>query len=241
VATVYTVIGQHRTLPGLLLLHGDDNRYYAHVAGGRLSPVAPTAAWVLDADGAPGKDTAPNATAPVSSLELPDHAERRPTSTRAKMAQGVDGWRPVRMLAIVLALILGIALVAPAALAHAPAMATTSTDVALLAAPNAEAEVLATLPAGAEVELTGAADGEFLEVSSDGQLGWAAVHSLDGRIDTAPVVLDASLRAAPNEDGEILGAVQAGSTVILTGASVDGYLAASFAGTGGWLPASAVA
>jgi hypothetical protein len=29
--------------------------------------------------------------------------------------------------------------------------------------------------------------------------------------------------------------------VILTGASVDGYLAASFAGTGGWLPASAVA
>src|SRR5215207_7212888 len=51
VATVYTVVGQHRTLPGLLLLHGDDNRYYAHVAGGRLSPVAPTAAWVLDADG----------------------------------------------------------------------------------------------------------------------------------------------------------------------------------------------
>jgi hypothetical protein len=60
-------------------------------------------------------------------------------------------------------------------------------------------------------------------------------------IDTAPVILDASLRAAPTADGEILGAVQAGSTVILTGASVDGFLAASVAGTGGWLPASAVA
>ena len=44
-----------------------------------------------------------------------------------------------------------------------------------------------------------------------------------------------------NEDGAILGAVQAGSTVILTGASVDGFLAASFDGTGGWLPANAVA
>jgi hypothetical protein len=68
-----------------------------------------------------------------------------------------------------------------------------------------------------------------------------SVDSLDGMIDTAPVILDARLRAAPTNDGEILGLVQAGSTVILTGASVDGFLAASFVGTGGWLPASAVA
>jgi len=67
------------------------------------------------------------------------------------------------------------------------------------------------------------------------------VDSLAGEIDTALVVLDASLRAAPNNDGAILGAVQAGSTVILTGASIDGYLAASFDGTGGWLPANTVA
>ena len=59
------------------------------------------------------------------------------------------------------------------------------------------------------------------------------VDSLAGEIDTALVVLDASLRAAPNNDGAILGAVQAGSTGILTGASIDG--------TGGWLPANAVA
>lgn len=239
-ATVYTVAGQHRTAPGLLLLLGDDNRYYAH-AGGRLSPIERTAAWVLDGNGEPGTDIAPVAVVPVSAPELPNSFERRPMSLHPMAAQAVSGWRMMRMLAIVLALILGMALAAPAALASAPALATASTDVALLAAPSVEAAVLAMLPAGAEVELTGAADGEFLEVSSDGQLGWATVRGLDGRLDTAAVVLDASLRAAPSEDGEILGAVQAGSTVILTGASVDGYLAASFAGTGGWLPASAVA
>jgi uncharacterized protein YraI len=140
-----------------------------------------------------------------------------------------------------LALILGALLAAPAALAHAPALATTTTTTALYEAPSADAPVLAELPAGTEIELTGAAEGEFLEATIDGQLGWTRVDRLDGMIDTAPVVVDASLRAAPNNDGAILGAVQAGSTVILTGASVDGFLAASFAGTGGWLPAAAVA
>jgi len=128
-----------------------------------------------------------------------------------------------------------------AAFAHAPGLATTTSDITLHEAPSADSPVLTQLPVGTEVELTGAAEGEFLEVTVAGQVGWTSVHSLDGMIDTAPVILDASLRAAPTADGEILGAVQAGSTVILTGASVDGFLAASFAGTGGWLPASAVA
>jgi len=129
----------------------------------------------------------------------------------------------------------------PAAFAHAPGLATTTADVTLLEAPSAEAPVLTQVLVGTEVELTGAAEGEFLEVTVAGQVGWVSVDSVDGTIDTAPVILDASLRAAPTADGEILGAVQAGSTVILTGASVDGFLAASFAGTGGWLPASAIA
>jgi hypothetical protein len=144
-------------------------------------------------------------------------------------------------MAAALALILGAALGGPVALAHAPALVTASADVALRAAPSAEAPVLAVLPTGAEVELTGAADGEFLEIASADRRGWANAGGFDGGIDTAPVVVDASLRAAPRADGEILGAVPAGGTVILTGASVDGFLAASFAGTGGWLPASALA
>ena len=114
-------------------------------------------------------------------------------------------------------------------------------NVALYEAPSADAPVLAELPAGTEIELTGAAAGAFLEATFDGQVGWTRVDTLDGRIDTAAVVVAASLRAAPNNDGAILGAVQAGSTVILTGAAVDGFLAAAVDGIGGWLPATAVA
>lgn len=240
VTTVYSVVGQHRTVPGLLLLHGDDNRYYAYAAG-RTSPVEPTAAWVFDTDGRPGMEPSPVAAAPVSVSPVPDRAARRIASQHVTTTGRVSAWRHVRVLAAVLALILGVMPGGPAALAHAPALATTETDVDLLPAPSAGAPVLVVLPVGTEVELTGAADGEFLEVSAAGQVGWADADDLDGGIDTAPVVLDASLHAAPSEDGEILGAVQAGSTVILTGASVDGYVAAAFGGTGGWLPASAIA
>ena len=225
--TIYTVVGQHRTMPGCLLLLGDDNRYYARTAARRPAPVEPTAAWVLDADREPGLITAPVAAAPVS--------------WHAVAARGARRRRPLRALAIVLALILGALLAAPTALAHAPALATTTANVALYEAPSADAPVLAELPAGTEIELTGAAEGAFLEATFDGQLGWTRVDTLDGRIDTALVVVDASLRAAPTSDGAILGAVQAGSTVILTGAAVDGFLAAAVDGTGGWLPVTAVA
>ena len=227
VTTTYTVVGQHRTVPGCLLLLGDDNRYYARTTAGRPTPVVPTAAWVLDADHEPGLDTASVAKAPVA--------------WHSVAARGASRRRPQRALAIVLALILGVLLAAPTALAHAPAPATTTANVALYEAPSADAPVLAELPTGTEIELTGAAEGEFLEATFDDQRGWTRVETLDGTIDTAPVVVDASLRAAPNNDGAILGAVPAGSTVILTGAAVDGFLAASVDGTGGWLPATAVA
>jgi SH3-like domain-containing protein len=225
--TVYTVVGQHRTVSGLLLLIGDDNRYYSRPAGGRPAPVEPTAAWVLDADRESGLDTAP-----VTADPDPCHSVT---------ACGANWWRPLRALALVVALILGAFLAASAALAHAPALATTTATVALYEAPSADAQVLAELPAGTEIGLTGAAAGEFLEATFDGRLGWTHVDGLDGMIDTALVVVDASLRAAPNNDSAILGAVSAGSTVILTGASADGYLAAAFGGTGGWLSANAVA
>ena len=235
--TVYAVVGQHRTVPGLLLLRGDDDRYYAYAAG-RPSPVEPTAAWALDVDRQPDTDMTSVDSAPASANLLPERTAPQPTFRHALVQRGV---RSVRTLAVALAVILAVVLGTSAALAKAPALVTTTADLALLGAPSAEASILAVLPAGTELELTGAANGEFLEVSSADQLGWAAADGFDGGIDTAPVVLDASLRAAPLEDGEILGAVQAGSTVILTGASVDGFVAASFDGTGGWLPATAIA
>jgi hypothetical protein len=240
VATIYTVVGQHRTVPGLLLLLGDDNRYYARSSARRPSRVTPTADWVFDADRQSGQDSAAFTAPPVSAPAHPSGTAR--SAFRRTAAAGGTSWsRPLRALAISLVLILGMLLGTQAAFAHAPGQATTTADIALLEAPSADAPILTQLPVGTEVELTGAAEGEFLEVTFAGQVGWTSVGSLDGMIDTATVILDASLRAAPTADGEILGAVQAGSTVILTGASVDGFLAASFAGTGGWLPASAVA
>jgi hypothetical protein len=240
VATVYTVVGQHRIVPSLLLLLGDDNRYYAHSPAGRPSRVAPTAAWAFDADRRSGLDSAGFTATPVSAPAHHSGAAR--LASQHSVAAGGASWsRRLRALAIALVLVLGMLLGAPAAFAHAPGLATTTADISLHEAPSADAPVLMQLPVGTEVELTGAAKGEFLEVTVAGQVGWMSVDSLDGMINTAPVILDASLRAAPTADGEILGAVQAGNTVILTGASVDGFLAASFAGTGGWLPASAVA
>jgi hypothetical protein len=227
VTTIYTVVGQHRTMPGVLLLLGDDHRYYARSAARRPTPVQPTAAWVLDAEAESGPDSASVAAAPVS--------------WHAVTARGASRRRSLQVLVIVLALLLGVLLAAPAALAHAPALATTTATAALYEDPSGEAVVLADLPAGTEIALTGAAEGEFLEATVDGQRGWTRVDTLDGMIDTALVVVDASLRAAPNPDGAILAAVPAGSTVILTGAAVDGFLAAAVDGTGGWLPVTAVA
>jgi uncharacterized protein YraI len=142
---------------------------------------------------------------------------------------------------VALALILAAVLASPVAHAHAPALATVTADLVLLAAPSPEAAVLALLPAGTEVELTGAAEGGYLELTAQGQSGWAAAAGLNGGIATAVIHVEASLYAAPNADGAVLGGVPAGSTVILTGAAVDGFVAASFAGIGGWLPAAALA
>lgn len=239
-ATIYTVVGQHRTEPGLLLVLGDDNLYYALSPAKRPSRVTPTAAWVFDAARESGQDSVAFTASAGSAPAHPGGAAS--AAFRHTAAAGGASWsRPLRALAIALGLVLAMLLATPAAFAHAPGHATTTADVALYEAPSADAPVLTQLPVGTEVELTGAAEGEFIEVTFAGHVGWTSVDGLDGMIDTATVILDASLRAAPTADGEILGAVQAGSTVILTGASVDGFLAASFAGTGGWLPASAVA
>ena len=49
-ATVFTVVGEHRADPARLLLRGEDGRYYAYGPGGWPRAVEPTGAWVFDAD-----------------------------------------------------------------------------------------------------------------------------------------------------------------------------------------------
>jgi hypothetical protein len=54
-------------------------------------------------------------------------------------------------------------------------------------------------------------------------------------IDTAVTVADTPLLDAPMPDASVLENVPEGRAVILTGARVDGYDAAAYAGTGGWI------
>ncbi len=125
--------------------------------------------------------------------------------------------------------------------AHAPALATVTTDAALYASPDSVAPILAHLASGATITLTGTAVGDYLEIVAGDVQGWVGVDDLDdGRFDTAHVDVDTSLRGGTGTDASIVQHVPAGSTVTLTGASLDGFLAATFDGAGGWIPAAAI-
>ena len=234
---VFAVVGQHRVEPGRLLLLGDDGRYYAYDAAGRPTEVAPSSAWMLDAD--------ERTVAPAAPAASPRSATRprgaAPATRRFRLALPTrsDARRQVLALVAGLAILLGSFAVAPAAVAHAPALAVATGDAALLAAPDATAPVVATIADGTEVELTGAAATDFLEVLAGGSRGWVAIGSLDdGRFATATATLNAPIQAGPRPDAEALGIVPAGGTVILTVAAADGYVAGSFDGVGGWIRAT---
>jgi hypothetical protein len=123
--------------------------------------------------------------------------------------------------------------------AKAPPLATTVLEVSAYAAPDYTAAVVAVLPTGAEVELTGNAAPGFLGILYDGQEVFVPAQylSLGTRpgIDTATTLEDAPLLEAPLRDAEVLLTIPEGETVILTGAAVDGFDAASYDGAGGWL------
>ncbi len=156
---------------------------------------------------------------------------------------------PIRSLArgglrllCALALLFVIAVFAPIAQdasAKAPPLATTVLDAEALAAPDYDAAPVAVIPQGAEVELTGEAAPGFLGVYYDGQAVWVPAQylSLGDRpgIDTGVTVADSPLLDAPMRDASVLEIILEGEAVILTGASVDGYDAASHDGAGGWI------
>ena len=127
----------------------------------------------------------------------------------------------------------------PGASAKAPPLATTVLDAEVLAAPAHDAAPIAVIPAGIDVELTGEAAPGFLGVYYDGEAAWVPAQflSLGDRpgIDTTVTKEDTPLLDAPMREGIALATVPQGQTVILTGASVDGYDAASHDGIGGWI------
>jgi Bacterial SH3 domain len=137
--------------------------------------------------------------------------------------------------------LLGFALVLPGAAAKAPPHATTYVPVTLLTAPSYDAEVVGEVPAGTELELTGEAAPDFIEVVSGDGVAWAPAHDLSlgvsPGIDTAVTAAETPLLEAPLPDAGVVAVVPGGETVILTGAHVDGYDAASHDRVGGWIDA----
>ena len=143
-------------------------------------------------------------------------------------------------VALVLAFVIAtFAPTADHASAKAPPLATIVLDAEALTAPEYDAARVAVLRQGTEVELTGEAAPGFLGVYYDGRAVWVPAQylSLGVRpgIDTGVTVADTPLLDAPMRDASMLEIVLEGQGVILTGASVDGYDAASHDGTGGWI------
>jgi hypothetical protein len=123
--------------------------------------------------------------------------------------------------------------------AKAPPHATTLVVVSAYSAPDVNAEVVTIFPAGAELELTGDAAPGFLGVLYDGREvfvpGQFLTLGFRPGIDTAVTLEDAPLLEAPLRDANVRLTIPEGQTVILTGATVDGYDAASYDGAGGWI------
>ena len=148
------------------------------------------------------------------------------------------GWRP--LAALVLAVVIaGSAPIAHNAAAKAPPLATTVLEAEALVAPGYDAAPVAVIPQGTEVELTGEAAPGFLGVYYDGQAVWVPAQNLSlglrPGIDTGVTVTDTPLLDAPMREASELEIILKGQAVILTGARVDGYDAASHEGTGGWI------
>lgn len=123
--------------------------------------------------------------------------------------------------------------------AKAPPLATAIIDATVYATPELNATPLGTLPNGSEVELTEDAAPGYLAIYYGDDVGWVPVQhlSLGERpgVDTAVAIVDTPLLEAPMRDAGVVEIVPEGEAVILTGATVDGYDAASHQGAGGWL------
>ena len=144
-----------------------------------------------------------------------------------------------------LALPLVIAVFAPIAQnasAKAPPLATTVLNAEALLAPDYDAAPVAVIPQGTEVELTGGAAPGFpvslVCITTVRPFGFprSTSHSAFDRVSTPALPLPtphcSMLPCVTHPCSEI---VLEGQAVILTGASVDGYDAASHEGTGGWI------
>ncbi len=147
----------------------------------------------------------------------------------------------------VLVLVLVVALV-PAGAAGAGG-AIVLDDLNLRDGPGLEYDIIAVLPAGAAVEITGAASDGWYPVVYDDLAGWVSGVYLavdgdggdggDEDNDTgagdAVVLDDLNLRLGPGLDEEIITVLPAGVLVEITGAPIEGWYPVSYGGLTGWV------
>ena len=128
--------------------------------------------------------------------------------------------------------------------------ATVTTGLNLRAGPSTNDAVLAVMPAGATVTLTGNSASGFLSVRYNGIDGWAYADLLStgggtpvpapspspapGGSGTATVTTGLNLRAGPGTNNAVLAVMPAGATVTLTGDSSNGFLSVRYNGIDGW-------
>ena len=137
------------------------------------------------------------------------------------------------------------------------ANATTTVALNLRSAPSFSAAVLAVMPAGSRVAVTGAASGGFLPVRFGTTSGWASVDylTLDGgsapapqptpqptappstNLGSATVTTALNLRAGAGVSYAILAVMPAGATVTVRGAAQGGFLPVRYGAVDGWASA----
>jgi uncharacterized protein YraI len=119
--------------------------------------------------------------------------------------------------------------------------ATVREELNLRAGPSTGDDVLAVMPAGADVTLSGDRKNGFVSVAYRGLAGWAYAEYLDGVANdggTARVSEAVNLRSGPSTKDDILDVMPVGADVSLSGESKNGYVSVNYGGEDGWAAAA---
>jgi uncharacterized protein YraI len=122
--------------------------------------------------------------------------------------------------------------------------AVTTSDLNLRAGPSTGDAVLAVMPPGASVTLTGDSSNGFLSIAYDGMDGWASAEYLStdgapapspgGEGTAATTTSSLNLRSGPSTGDSILTVMPAGASITVTGDPQGGFYPVTYSGTSGW-------
>lgn len=123
--------------------------------------------------------------------------------------------------------------------------ARTTSSLNLRAGPSTSDRVLAVMPSGAAITLTGETANGFLALTYQGTSGWASADYISteggaptnpgsGNAGTAYTTSSLNLRAEPSTGVRVLLVIPSGAAVTLTGSTQNGFSGVTYQGTTGW-------